>query len=274
MSAGFEDVPMFDVASDERLVSLDRKVDAAEGDGILARWEFGRALLAERGAGKQLPNGRLDAVAAIIGKDRSEVKYRMLFAGRYQTRDEVVHAMHHFTSWFSIRNELGNVHVANNSGQNEWYTPPALIEAARAAMGGIDLDPASSAVAQQTVQAVEFHTADDDGLAHEWVGNIWLNPPYAQPLIGQFIDHLIAEYTAGRIRSAVVLVNNATDTAWGQKLLAVSVRVCFLSGRVRFLDPDGNPSGAPLQGQMAVWLHADGKRDPFDGEFARFGAVL
>jgi hypothetical protein len=57
-------------------------------------------------------------------------------------------------------------------------------------------------------------------------------------------------------------------------LLGESVAVCFPSSRLRFLDPEGNPSGAPLQGQMIALLDLDGERDPFESEFGRFGVVL
>jgi hypothetical protein len=89
---------------DERLQDLDRRVDAAESDGILARWEFGKALLAER-KGKQLPKGRLDEVAALIGKQPREVQCRMQFAERFPTENEVRDAVTHFDSWRRIVHE-------------------------------------------------------------------------------------------------------------------------------------------------------------------------
>jgi ParB family chromosome partitioning protein len=145
-------------------------------------------------------------------------------------------------------------HVSHNSGENEWYTPPEYLEAARAVLGKIDLDPASSRVANERVKASRIYTAKDDGLSKQWKGRVWMNPPYAQPLITDFCERLVAEYEAGRVKAAVALVNNGTETGWGQRLLAASSAVCFPKGRIRFIDPEGKPSGAPLQGQMVVYL--------------------
>lgn len=50
-------------------------------------------------------------------------------------------------------------HVAHNSGNNEWYTPEKFIEAARTVMGSIDTDPASCALANETVKATCYYSA-------------------------------------------------------------------------------------------------------------------
>ncbi len=159
-------------------------------------------------------------------------------------------------------------HVANNSGNNEWYTPAEYIAAARAVMGTIDLDPASSDIANKTVQAAKYYTAETNGLDQEWEGKVWMNPPYAGDLIGQFTAKLIQHVQQYDVREAIVLVNNATETAWFQELVSEASAVAFPRGRVRFWKPDGTP-GAPLQGQAIVYIGVNQER--FVNEFARFG---
>lgn len=163
-------------------------------------------------------------------------------------------------------------HVANNSGENEWYTPAPYIEAARAVMGSIDTDPASCEQANKTVQAATFYSKEDDGLAQPWTGNVWLNPPYAQPLIGEFAEAVTAKYAAAEIDQAIVLCNNATETAFFQRMMEEAAAICFPRARIRFIDKDGNPSGAPLQGQAVLYFGDDHKK--FADTFAEFGKVV
>ena len=113
-------------------------------------------------------------------------------------------------------------------------------------MGGIDLDPASSIIANEIVMAKHFYTEEDDGLAQPWAGKIWLNPPYVQPLISQFLEKICSE--KGNIEQAIILVNNATETKWFQNIGNISSSICFPLKRIKFFDPDGNP-GAPLHWQ-------------------------
>lgn len=142
-------------------------------------------------------------------------------------------------------------HVSFNSGNNEWYTPTEYIEAAREAMGSIDLDPASSDIAQEVVKAKTYYTIETNGLDKPWRGNIWLNPPYSSDSIVQFIDKLVEERPY--YQQAIALVNNATETAWFNKLISIASSVCFLNSRVKFYMPDGK-TGAPLQGQALVYI--------------------
>lgn len=169
-------------------------------------------------------------------------------------------------------NEPKHVHVSANSGNNEWYTPPEYIELARAAMGSIDTDPATSEFANKTVNAPLYFTAEDDGRVQEWQGNVWMNPPYAQPLMSDFAEAVTAKYLGGEINQACVLVNNATETAWFQRLMDAATAVAFLRGRVRYLDAQGNPANTPLQGQAIVYM---GERvGEFKAAFAERGRVL
>jgi hypothetical protein len=161
-----------------------------------------------------------------------------------------------------LQNDIA--HVAYNSGDNEWYTPPEILRLARSVMGGIDLDPASSATANEVVGASAFYDSLDNGLEKSWSGRVWLNPPYAKELVGQFTKKLTAHVLAGEVVEALALVNNATETGWFQDMLTVARGVCFPKGRVRFWQP-GEEEGAPLQGQAVMY---------FGRRFSRFEAVF
>lgn len=150
-----------------------------------------------------------------------------------------------------VQDVIKRPHVANNSGNNEWYTPAEIIEAARKAMGSIDTDPASNEIAQKVVKSESYYTIETNGLDKTWTGNVWLNPPYSGDLIGRFIDKLCSERC--NYEQAIVLVNNATETEWFNKIIGIASAVCFLKSRVKFWMPDGK-TGAPLQGQAIIYI--------------------
>ncbi|OPL11247.1 MAG: hypothetical protein AVO38_15970 [delta proteobacterium ML8_D] len=170
----------------------------------------------------------------------------------------------------SAYQEIKHPHVSNNSGENEWYTPEQYIESARRVMGTIDTDPASSEIANQHIKADIFYTKETNGLDKDWHGNVWLNPPYAQPLIRQFAEAVIEKRE--QYQQAIVLVNNATETVWLQGMMQISDVVCFVKGRIKFIDMKGDPSGSPLQGQ--VFLYIGNNISDFVSEFNQYGQCL
>ena len=145
--------------------------------------------------------------------------------------------------------EVKKPHVVNNSKDDEWYTPEQYIEAAREVMGSIDLDPASNDFANETVKASVYYDEARNGLEQEWWGNIWLNPPYSSALIQQFAEKLADSL----FKQAIVLVNNATETAWFRTLIENADAVVFPTGRIKYRKRDGE-KGTPLQGQAFIYF--------------------
>lgn len=163
------------------------------------------------------------------------------------------------------------VRGTQGTGDNEWYTPQEHIERARRVLGGFDVDPASNPIAQEHIGARQFFTEETNGLAQEWNGTVWLNPPYAQPLIGQFMAKLCEEHAAGRCREAIALTHNYTDTRWFQDTARAASAICFTRGRIKFYSPSGDIA-APTQGQAFFYFGPD--VDAFCREFAEVGFVV
>ena len=141
------------------------------------------------------------------------------------------------------------------AGTAEWYTPAPIIEAARAVLGGIDLDPASCAEANRTVQATKYFDQKANGLERSWYGRIWLNPPYSRGLIGAFVDKL-AEDRAD-YHQAIVLVNASPGVEWFTKLSAFGDVLCLLDKRLRFRSPDHEGAQSPRHGQAVFGIGCD-----------------
>ena len=160
----------------------------------------------------------------------------------------------------------------NATAHEDWHTPPHIMDAAKAVLGVIDLDPASSEAANKSVGAKVFFAESDDGLSKEWRGKVWMNPPYTDGVVGRFIGKLVESHQSGAVPEAVCIVNNSTETKWGQLALGAASAVCFPKGRVNYLKGGEFKHGGGLQGQMLCYF---GRRaEFFEEKFKGLGVVL
>lgn len=142
-----------------------------------------------------------------------------------------------------------------DSGNTEYYTPVEIINAARLTMGGIDFDPASSAVANQRVRATRFYTEADDGLSLPWNGRVWMNHPFGRKQNPLWIDKLVRAFTAGDVEQACCITFAATSERWFQPLLYFPQ--CFLTPRTHYYLPDGSLSRKVPKGSVVTYLGSD-----------------
>ncbi len=132
---------------------------------------------------------------------------------------------------------IGKHHSAA-SQTNCWLTPPFIIEA----LGGadsFDLDPCSIFNSKIPTARAGFSNVFQDGLARPWFGRVWLNPPYSNPEVGQFMERM-ADHNHG---TALLFARTETqmffDTIWRR-----ASGLLFLEGRLHFHYPDGRRAKA------------------------------
>lgn len=133
--------------------------------------------------------------------------------------------------------------IADNTSV-EWYTPPEIIRP----LGEFDLDPCTSDVAHSFNQsAKQFYTIEDDGLSKEWLGRVWLNPPYNQPTITLFMERMALH------NNGIALLYNRSDNQMFQNVVfPIADSIMFLSGRVKFFRPDGTRGEQPGSGSILI----------------------
>ena len=171
----------------------------------------------------------------------------------------------------STQNKQGSASLVVQSLSNEWYTPEKYIESARAVLGSIDLDPASSEEANRIVRAETYYTQRENGLSREWWGRAFLNPPYGGEQEA-FTSKLLAEYNSGRVTEAILLVNaHCTDTSWFQPLW--NHTLCFTDHRIDYRLPDGRIATSTST-HGSVFVYMGGSPDSFGREFSKYGAIV
>ncbi len=162
--------------------------------------------------------------------------------------------------------------IAMPTKSNEWYTPARYVEAARDVMGGIDLDPASSEIANQTVKAERYYTKAENGFTHPWYGNVWLNPPYGKlsnkSILEAWIRRLIQCYKYGDIKQAVLLATTNIEAPWFSLLWEYPI--CFVDHEIRFMHPQGIRK-CHLFGTTLTYLGTNEQR--FIEVFSKFGRI-
>jgi hypothetical protein len=147
--------------------------------------------------------------------------------------------------------------IAGISNENdEWYSPswfwPAL---------GItfDLDPCSPGSPPSTVPARRHLTKADNGLAADWRGSVWLNPPFSskRPWYARLVEH----------GNGIALMPNRTETHDLQDYMRAADALLFIKGRIYFergSKPGANGAGRtttpPLRHRTVCVRRCDGRR--------------
>jgi hypothetical protein len=124
-------------------------------------------------------------------------------------------------------------------GKDEWLTPPWIL----ARLGQFDLDPCAPIVRPWPTARHHF-TIDDNGLAREWHGRVWMNPPF-----GTKAQHWMARM-AGH-GDGIAMIPARTETAmFFNSVWPHADAVLFMRGRPTYHHVDGSPApwdcGAPM----------------------------
>lgn len=133
------------------------------------------------------------------------------------------------------RRSMGSHHSAR-ADTTTWLTPHHVHEA----LGEFDLDPCA---APNWPTAKRHIILPEDGLAADWEGRVWLNPPYGNEA-WKWLDKLAAHGHGTALIFARTETAGFVKQVWGK-----ATAVKFLHGRLHFHRPDGTRaqanSGAP-----------------------------
>lgn len=157
--------------------------------------------------------------------------------------------------------------AAVSSAHQCWTTPSALLAKLYGIVGGpFTLDPCSptSNKRHAPVRAMVHLTEADDGLASDWFGTVYCNPPYGRN-IGRWVSKCRESVETGQADYVIALVPARSDTRWWHSDVVGRADVFMLKGRLYF----GNGEApAPFPSALVCWRLPKAQRRAMQAAFA------
>ena len=132
--------------------------------------------------------------------------------------------------------------VSPRQSIQDYFTPTELIDAARTAMGDIDLDAASHPLANREHHIPDYFHVNRSAFDNDWYGRVWLNPPYGNnapwfECVHRYLD--VGTVTQLCMLSPVWAFN----TEMAKPLMARSSAMILLSPTPKFWGNSNNRTG-------------------------------
>ena len=128
-----------------------------------------------------------------------------------------------------------------------WLTPPGIISR----LGEFDLDPCAAPDPRPWDTALHHITLPDDGLAADWHGRVWCNPPFGKHA-SAWLERMAAH------GNGIALVFARTETRmFQQHVWPRAHAVLFVAGRPHFHLPDGTRAQGNSGGPICLIAYGD-----------------
>ena len=128
------------------------------------------------------------------------------------------------------------------SKTDEWETPQDFFDELNQEFN-FELDVCAL---PSNAKVTRYYSPAEDGLAQEWTGVCWMNPPYGRQ-IGKWIEKAYRESQNGAI--VVCLLPSRTDTRWWHDY-CMKGEIRFIKGRLKF---GGSKNSAPFPSAVVIF---------------------
>lgn len=131
----------------------------------------------------------------------------------------------------------GFTHESTHNESKEWYTPRYIFDALGCRFDMDVCSPGSDVV--PWIPADTHLTIQNNGLAYNWYGLVWCNPPYGSDTpawLKRMEEH----------GNGIALVFSRTDTNWFHRYAVAGEGILFIASRIKFINANqatSNPEG-------------------------------